>query len=147
MCHFWKFWDLKHEFLLNNQLYWPKKKLEHYLAHSCHFGHFSPGVRPFPPKAPIFQNSDIFANMAILGGLYVDEGDRQGKNYFFCGTPSMSCLFKKKGAVIKSLPGKPPKFWQKLARGVYFEITTLKLTIKCLIFTADCREWNPWASS
>ena len=78
-----------------------QEKLEHYLAHSCHFGHFSPGVRPFPPKAPIFQNSDIFANMAILGGLYVDEGDRQGKIFFSSGPHRCHVSSKKKWGTHK----------------------------------------------
>ena len=56
--NFWKYWVLKKEFLLNKQCYGPKGLEEHQWVHSRHFGHLSPGVRPFPQNRCIFQNNE-----------------------------------------------------------------------------------------
>ena len=66
--HFGKFWVLKSDFLLNKPSGAPKVLEEDQWAHCRHFGHLSPGVRSFPPKAPIFENDVIFGYLPTFRG-------------------------------------------------------------------------------
>ena len=82
-----------------------------------HFGHLSPGVRPFPKNAPIFQNNEYFRYLASFRGSYVDEGDRQWQKTFFPADLLKVLSFQKKGASIQLLPVEKQKIAQKYRRG------------------------------
>ena len=97
--HFWKFWDLQKDFLLNKPCCGPKGLEEHYWVHFRYFGILSPGVRPFPPKFPSVQNNEYFRDLHSYRGSKVLMRERQGKNKFSRVTFSMYCPFKKKGSI------------------------------------------------
>ena len=127
--HFWKFWVLKKEFLLNKPCWRPKGLGEHHWVHSWHFGRLSPGVRTIPQKSPSPQNNGYFRDLPFYRGSYVAMVERQGKNKFPRVTFSMYCPFKKKGASIKSLPVTKQINTQKSSTPCWFKITTLKLPL------------------
>ena len=123
--NFWKYWLLKKEFLLNKPIYRPKGLEEHQWVHSRHFGHLSPGVRPFPQNPSIFQNNEYFRYLPSFRGSYVAKGERQGKNNYFFMTLSMYHVFRKKGACVHSHPVEKQKIPPKSGRRSWFKITTL----------------------
>ena len=123
--HFWNFWVLKKEFLLNKPCWGHKGLEEHDWVHSWHFGHLSPGVRPFPQNPSIFQNNEYFRYLPSFRGSYVAKGERQGKNNYFFMTLSMYNVFRKKGACVHSHPVEKQKIPPKSLRRSWFKITTL----------------------
>ena len=131
--HFWKFWDLKKEFLLNKPCWRPKGLGEHHWVHSWHFGRLSPGVRTIPQKSPSPQNNGYFRDLPFYRGSYVAMVERQGKNKFPRVTFSMYCPFKKKGASIHPLPVTKQINTQKYSTPCWFKITTLISTFSKLL--------------
>ena len=124
--HFWKYWVLKKEFLLNKPCCGPRSLGEHHWVNFRHFGDLSPGVRPFPPKFPSVQNNEYFRDLHSYRGSYVLMRERQGKNKFSRLTSSKYCCFKKKGASIHLLLLVKQINTQKSSPGCWFKITTLK---------------------
>ena len=66
--YFWKFWILKNEFLCNKTCFAPEVLGEDQWVDCTHFGHLSPGVRPFPENPPIFQNNGKIRDFAQFRG-------------------------------------------------------------------------------
>ena len=72
--HFWNFWDLKKEFLLNKPYWWPKGLEQHQWVHSRHFGQLSPGVQTSPPITPSLQNNEYFRDLPSYRKFYIFLG-------------------------------------------------------------------------
>ena len=68
MGHFSKFCILKSEFLCNRTCCAPEVSEEDQWVDCTHFGHLSPGVRPFPENPPIFQNNGKIRDFAQFRG-------------------------------------------------------------------------------